>query len=122
MTSKYKRRYIALLFISIFLNVFPVLFYTIKAFIESEAIMTKVTLCSTIFIVLILTFVSLVSKVSLRSTLWILTIGIYFCIDNIIDMIILVAAFQITDEMIISPVKKITKNKLRIHKELDKRL
>lgn len=122
MTKKYKNRYIALLLTSIFLNVFPVVFYTIKAFIEADAVVTKVTLCSTIFIVLLLTFISLVTKVSLRSTLWILTIGIYMCLDHIIDMIILVAAFQITDEMIVTPLKKISKNKLTIHKEFDKRL
>ena len=108
--------------ISVFLNVFPVLYYTVKALIESNAIVHKVTLCSTIFIVLILTLVSLVTKVSLRSTMWILTIGLYLCLDSIMDMIMLVAAFQITDEMIITPLRKTAKHKLTINKELDKRL
>lgn len=122
MTKKYRNRYIALLIISVFLNVYPVLYYTVKAFIEANAVVDKVTLCSTIFIVLILTLVSLVTKVSLRSTMWIIMIGLYICLDSIIDMIMLVAAFQITDEMIITPLRKITKHKLTIHKELDKRL
>ena len=122
MTTKYRRRYIALMIISVFLNVFPVLYYTVKALIESNAIVHKVSLCSTIFIVLILTLVSLVTKVSLRSTMWILTIGLYLCLDSIMDMIMLVAAFQITDEMIITPLRKTAKHKLTINKELDKRL
>lgn len=122
MTKKYRNRYIALLIISVFLNVYPVLYYTVKAFIEANAVVHKVTLCSTIFIVLILTLVSLVTKVSLRSTMWILTIGLYMCLDSVIDMIMLVAAFQITDEMIITPLRKNTKHKLTINKELDKRL
>lgn len=122
MTKKYRRRYIALIIISVFLNVFPVLFYTAKALIESNAIVHKVTLCSTIFIVLILTMTSIVTKVSLRSTMWILMIGLYMCLDSVIDMIMLVAAFQISDEMVITPLRKITKHKLTINKELDNRI
>ena len=122
MTKTYRKLYIFFLIVSIFLNVYPVMYYTIRAFIESDVVIEKVTLCSTVFIVVILTFVSLVTKVSLRSTLWILMIGLYMCLDNIIDMITLVAAFQIMDEMVVTPIKKRMKTKLTIHKELDKRL
>lgn len=122
MTKKYRRRYIALLLMSLILNLFPVAFYTVKALMASAAIVHKVALCSTIFIALILTMVSLITKVSLRSTLWVLVIGIYVCLHSIKDMIIFVAVFQVVDEMIITPMRKSAKNKLTIHKELDKRL
>jgi hypothetical protein len=122
MTKKYRKRYIILLIISVFLNVYPILYYTASAFIESNAVVHKVTLCSTIFIVLILSMVSWVTKVSLRSSMWILTIGLYMCLDSLLDMIMMIAAFQIIDEMIISPLKKFTKHKFTINKELDKRL
>lgn len=122
MTKKYRRRYITLLLMSLILNLFPVAFYTVKALMASTAIVHKVALCSTIFIALILTMVSLITKVSLRSTLWVLVIGIYVCLNSIKDMIIFVAVFQVVDEMIITPMRKSAKNKLTIHKELDKRL
>lgn len=122
MTKKYRKRYIILLIISVFLNVYPILYYTASAFIESNAVVHKVTLCSTIFIVLILSMVSWVTKVSLRSAMWILTIGLYMCLDSLLDMIMMIAVFQIIDEMIITPLKKFTKHKFTINKELDKRL
>lgn len=122
MTKKYKRLHAFLLIISLILNLFPICFYTVKAFIESSATVQKVTLCSTIFIALILTTISLLTKVSLRSTLWVLVIGLYFCLDNVMDMILFIAIFQVVDEMIITPIRKNVKQKLTIHKELDKRL
>lgn len=122
MTKKYKRLHAFLLIISLILNLFPICFYTVKAFIESSATVHKVALCSTIFIALILTTISLLTKVSLRSTLWVLVIGLYFCLDNVMDMILFIAIFQVVDEMIITPIRKNIKQKLTIHKELDKRI
>ena len=122
MTKKYKKAYILLLIISIILNLFPVLFYTFKAFLSSAVIIHKVTLCSTIFISIILSAISMLTKVNIRSTLWILIIGLYVCLDSIMNMIIFIAVFQVVDEMIITPIKKSVKQKLVINKELDKRL
>lgn len=122
MTQKYKKLHVALLIITFILNVFPVAFYTVKAFIESTATVQKVALSSTIFIALILTGISLITKVSLRSTLWVIVIGLYFCLDSLMTMIIFVAVFQVVDEIIITPLRKSVKNKLIINKELDKRL
>lgn len=122
MTKKYKKAYILLLIISIILNLFPVLFYTFKAFLSSAVIIHKVTLCSTIFISIILSAISMLTKVNIRSTLWILIIGLYVCLDSIMNMIIFIAVFQVVDEIIITPIKKSVKQRLVINKELDKRL
>lgn len=122
MTSKHRKIYILLSILSIILNCTPIVYYTVKAFIESSATVHKVALCSSIFISLILTLISLVTKVSLRSTLWILIIGLYLCLDSLINMIIFIAICQVIDEMIITPLKKSEKQKLVINKELDKRM
>lgn len=122
MTKKYRSTYIILMIVSLILNLFPVAFYVVKAFIESSATYQKVALSSTIFISLILTCVSLLTKVNIRSIIWILFIGLYVCLDSIIDMIWFIAVFQVTDELVISPLKKMVKNKWIINKELDKRL
>lgn len=122
MTKKYRSTYLALVIISVILNLFPVAFYVAKAFIESSATYQKVALSSTIFISLILTCVSLLTKVNIRSVIWILFIGLYVCLDSIINMIMFIAIFQVTDELVITPLKKMVKNKWIINKELDKRL
>ena len=122
MTKKYRSTYLALVIVSVILNLFPVAFYVAKAFIESSATYQKVALSSTIFISLILTCVSLLTKVNIRSVIWILFIGLYVCLDSIINMIMFIAIFQVTDELVITPLKKMVKNKWIINKELDKRL
>lgn len=122
MTKKYRSTYLALMIVSVILNLFPVAFYVVKAFIESSATYQKVALSSTIFISLILTCVSLLTKVNIRSVIWILFIGLYVCLDSIINMIMFIAIFQVADELVITPMKKMVKNKWIIHKELDKRL
>lgn len=122
MTKKYRSTYLALVIVSVILNLFPVAFYVVKAFIESSATYQKVALSSTIFISLILTCVSLLTKVNIRSVIWILFIGLYVCLDSIINMIMFIAIFQVADELAITPLKKMVKNKWIIHKELDKRL
>lgn len=122
MTKKYRSTYLALVIVSVILNLFPVAFYVVKAFIESSATYQKVALSSTIFISLILTCVSLLTKVNIRSVIWILFIGLYVCLDSIINMIMFIAIFQVTDELVITPLKKMVKNKWIINKELDKRL
>lgn len=121
MTKKYRSTYIALVILSVILNLFPIAFYVVKAFIESSATYQKVALSSTIFISLILTCISLLTKVNIRSVIWILFVGLYICLDSIINMIMFIAIFQVTDELIISPLKKMVKNKWIINKELDKR-
>ena len=122
MTKKYRSTYLALVIVSVILNLFPVAFYVVKAFIESSATYQKVALSSTIFISLILTCVSLLTKVNIRSVIWILFIGLYVCLDSIINMIMFIAIFQVADELVITPLKKMVKNKWIINKELDKRL
>jgi hypothetical protein len=122
MTKKYRSTYVALVIVSLILNLFPVAFYVVKAFLESSATYQKVALSSTIFISLILTCVSLLTKVNIRSIIWILFIGLYVCLDSIINMIWFIAIFQVTDELVITPLKKMVKNKWIINKELDKRL
>jgi hypothetical protein len=122
MTKKYRSTYIILMIVSLILNLFPVAFYVVKAFMESSATYQKVALSSTIFISLILTCVSLLTKVNIRSIIWILFIGLYVCLDSIINMIWFIAIFQVTDELVITPLKKMVKNKWIINKELDKRL
>lgn len=122
MTKKYRTQYIIFAILSLLLNVLPLAVYTLKAVFESTVVYQKVALVSTVFIVLIMTAVSLVNKITLKSRLWIVLIGLYICLDHIMTPLILIAVCQTLDELIISPLKRSSKNKLVINKQIDARM
>ena len=121
-TKKYKRAWILFVILSIAANLCPIVVYSIKAIVSSNLVYEKVTLCTTVFIVIILTGVSMVNKVALRSRLWIILIGLYICLDQILEPLILIAACQILDELALNPLKKACKSRWVINKQLDRRL
>ena len=122
MTKKLKRKYIIATILSFLLNVCPLLVFTIVAFISGTAIIHKVTLSMTLLIVLIFTAITFFNKTVFRSKLWILLIGLWLCLDNILTPLIVFAACQVIDELIVTPLKNYYKNKYRINKEIDTRL
>lgn len=122
MTKKYRKLKLLFVVLSLLLNICPLAVYTIKAMVESDLVREKVALSMTIMIVLILTLISFVNKVALRSRLWILLIGVYLCLKEVLTPLILIACCQILDELIVSPLKHCYSNKLKISKEIDKRV
>lgn len=122
MTKKLKAKYITAALISILLNICPLLVFTIIAFISGTAIVHKVTLSMTLLLVLIFTLITLVNKTVFRSKLWILLIGLWLCLDNILTPLIVFASCQIIDELIVTPIKNHYRDRYKINKEIDKRL
>lgn len=122
MTKKYKTWTVILTVMSVLLNIGPLAVYTIIALISSDLTTEKVALTTTVFIVVILTVVAIVNKCAMKSRLWIILIGIYVCLHNILTPIIIIGICQVVDELFVSPINKIVKTKYTIHKELDKRL
>lgn len=122
MTKTYKRLYILFSVLVCLLNIAPLLGYVIKAYIECDLIREKVTLTMTVFIVAIMTMITLVNKTIYKSRLWILLLGLYFCLDYILTPLIIVAVCQIIDELIATPLKNHYRTKYQINKEIDKRL
>lgn len=122
MTKKLKRKYIIATILSFLLNVCPLLVFTIIAFISGTAIVHKVTLSMTLLIVLIFTAVTFINKTVFRSKLWILLIGLWLCLDNILTPLIVFASCQVIDELIVTPIKNHYKNRYKINKEIDTRL
>ena len=121
MTEKYKR--LALLFtcLSILLVVGPFLYYVITALVGTALVAEKVALASTLVIVGIMTVVSMANKTVMKSRLWILLIGLYVCLDNIMTPLIIVAVCQVLDELIAAPLAKYYRGKLTISKTMDER-
>lgn len=122
MTKKYRFWATVLMVLSLLLTVGPFLGYTIAALAGGALVVEKVCLVSTLLIVAIMSLVALVNKTVMKSRLWILLIGLYLCIDNIMTPLLIIAGCQVVDELIVSPLAKIFSNKATIHGELDKRL
>lgn len=121
MTKKYRAIFWSLVVLSILLQVGPLVTYGIIGYVESDLVTEKVALSMTVVIVGVLTVVSFINKVALRSRLWIILIGLYFALDYILVPLLIVACCQIADELIVTPLKKHYKTKLTISKEMDKR-
>ena len=122
MTKTYRIWFWILAVLSFLLCVGPLAAYSVSALIAADLVIEKVALASTVFIVLIMSVVSWLNKIALRSRLWIILIGLYICLDSIMTPLIIIAACQVIDEIIVCPIKNNLSTKLTISKELDKRL
>lgn len=120
MTKKYHKLYILFRTLSVIVIFAPMLYYVIRGFIEGETT-EKLTLTGTFFIAIILTAVNVLFKYSIRSTLWIIVLGVYSCIENIMPLLLMIAIGTIIDEFILTPLYKSYRNKYTIHREIDKR-
>lgn len=120
-TKKYKWLYFTSYALSILLNIGPLAVYSIKAYTESALVVDKVTLTMTVLIVLILSAVAFLNKTTMRSRVWVITLGLYFCLDSFITPILVIAITQIVDEWIMAPLSKAFKQRYVINKQIDKR-
>ena len=120
-TRKYKALSILFLALSILILVAPLAYYSIQGFIQGETT-EKFTLGITFVIACILFVINILFKFHIRSTIWIIVIGVYFCIDNILPLILVLAVGNILDEFVFTPLHKRYKNKAIINKEIDKRI
>ena len=120
MTKKYKIKLNICRLLSFTLTVLPVIIYTIMGFMDGT-IGEKVSLGICVILALIFMLINIMFKYHIRSTLWVLLIGIYVCIDNIIPLLIIMATTTIIDEFVLVPLINKYKNKYIINKEIDLR-
>ena len=120
MTKKYKIKLNICRLLSFTLTVLPVIIYTIMGFMDGT-IGEKVSLGICVILALIFVLINIMFKYHIRSTLWVLLIGIYVCIDNIVPLLIIMAATTIIDEFVLVPLINKYKNKYIVNKEIDLR-
>lgn len=119
-TKKYKKRSKWLRIISSSLTFIPLIIYSIIGFIQGP-VTHKVTLSLTLIVCIIFTIITTVFKHRIRSTIWILLLGIYMCMKNITPLLIIIAISTILDEFVIEPQAKKYKQKYIINNEIDER-
>ena len=120
MTKKYKIKLNICRLLSFTITVLPVIIYTIIGFMDGT-IGEKVSLGICVILALMFMLINVMFKYHIRSTLWVLLIGIYVCIDNIIPLLIIMATTTIIDEFVLVPLINKYKNKYIINKEIDLR-
>ena len=119
-TKKYKRLSKLFGLLSLLCTVFPVAYFTVQAFIQGE-VEEKVTLGCTLIVCLILVALNTIKKENLRSPVYLMILGIYVCLDNLLSLFLIMAITPMTDEFICSPLHTSFKNKAVISKEVERR-
>ena len=119
-TIRLRRSKIILGIISLLLCYAPLLVALITGFSYSENERGKVTLSICCIVALLLTLINIISKYSVRSTMWVLLLGAYAVLEDVMPYLIAIAICTIIDEFIITPLYKSVKNRYIINREIDK--
>ena len=119
-TKKYKRLSKLFGLLSLLCTVFPVAYFTVEAFIQGD-VEEKVTLGCTLIVCLILVALNTIKKENLRSPVYLMILGIYVCLDNLLSLFLIMAITTMADEFVFSPLHTSFKNKAVINKEIDRR-
>ena len=120
MTETYRKKYIICRALSILLTLLPILVYAILGFINGST-GNKIALGMCLLLALIFVLINVIFKHRIRTTIWIIMVGIYVCVNNIIPLLLLMAFSTALDEFILEPLYKSYKEKYKVNKEIDKR-
>ena len=120
MTNKYKNIYRTFKLLSWAVTILPLVVYFVIAFSKAE-IVHKVAIANMLAIVLILTVINIVGKLQLRSPLFLLLIGIYVGLGQILTPLVITSCGVVLDEFIFTPIYKKYKQLYVINREIDKR-
>ena len=119
-TKKYKRLARLFSLLSILVLLAPLAYYLVEAFIAGVVI-EKLALGGLATMAIILTLFNTIMKANLRSPIWLILLGIFFVLENILPLIIFIAAGTILDEFVLSPLARRYRNLYTINNEIDKR-
>ena len=120
MTNKYKNIYRTFKLLSWAVTILPLIVYFVIAFSKAEVV-HKLAIGSMLTIVLILTVINIVGKLQLRSPLFLLLIGIYIGLGQILTPLVITSCGVVLDEFILTPIYKKYKQLYVINREIDKR-
>lgn len=119
-TTKYKRLSLLFAVLSGAVTVLPLLVYVAYAFVAG-GVSEKITLGLVGTVAVILCLVNVVMKLSLRSPLWILLLGVYHCMGSLEVLLLILAGGSILDELVFTPLHNKYKAKAVINGEIDSR-
>lgn len=120
-TKKYRRAYRILTALSWILTLGPMVGYVIYGFTSGGTI-SKVSLGLSSMAAVALTGFSVIFKKHIRSTLFILLLGIYFALKEITILLIILSVCTLLDEFLITPLQKKYREKMVINSQIDRRI
>lgn len=121
-TKSMKRKYYFYQVLSILVTVAPLLVYIVIGFANGDIHKgQKVFLGFTCIMAAILVTINTLMKYHLRSPLFILLLGVYYALTNILPLIVIIAVGTIIDEFLFAPKAKKYKLKMQMNKEIDNR-
>lgn len=107
--------------LSFTVTVLPIIVYAFIGFFRGS-VTQKFTLGTTVTIAMALVMVNVIFKFHLRSALWVLVLGIYFCLNDILPLLLMIAIGSILDEFIFTPTYRKYRARYTTNREIDKRL
>lgn len=119
-TKAYRARMILCWILDFIVVVGPLVYFLIKGFIFG-GVQQKFVLGACCGVAAVICLVNIFTKWHLRSPLWIVLLGVYYCLQKIELLLLLMAICAILDEFVFAPLYRYNKNKLSINKEIDKR-
>lgn len=120
-TKKYRRGYWILTALSWILTLGPMIGYVIYGFTIGDNI-SKVSLGLSSMAAVALTGFSVIFKKHIRSTIFILLLGIYFALKEITVLLIIMSVCTILDEFLITPLQKKYRERMVINGQIDRRI
>lgn len=120
MTKKYKKLHLTFKWLSITITLIPIFVYFVLGFINGE-IRQKITLGLMLILAITFVLINIILKRRIRCVIWVLLIGIYCSVDNILPLLLILATTTILDEFVFEPLEKKYYSLYQINKEIDKR-
>lgn len=121
MTKTYKFRKNICLLLSILCKFGPLIVFTIMGFLQAEG-KEKLALGMTAISTIIIAAIAAMRHIHLKSTIYVLMIGLWISLDRLLPFIITIAICTILDELIFSPLYKRFKEDYHTNKQIDKRI
>ena len=118
-----KNRYLSVLFLVLSLVTLygPLVYYIITGLVVAHTA-SKVILSLFAVAAIIVAIICFIQKHKLRSPLWLLILGIFFAVEHVLPLIIIVAVATIMDEFIFTPLHKLYKQRAQTNHEIDRRI
>lgn len=107
--------------INILLMFAPFLVYTVMAYSGDASTPRMIGLTASLVIAAIITVLNIILKFKMRCVIWIVFLGIYIAMENIIPLILIVAIASILDDFVLTPLIKRAEQEYVSNKTFDKR-
>lgn len=120
-TKKFKRLTLLFSLLSFFCFFGPLIYFGCVAFFGGALVVSKFTFAASVLISIIITIAAIGKEWVPRSRVWIILLGLYFCVDHFIAVILAFAITQIIDELILCPLKRYCASKTSMNHEIDAR-